>query len=447
VANSTPVDFVIPPDTAVGIAAAPPTVAPGNFNLNFQSYVELNDGTVGAVLSYFGGSPGSRTARVYWATAASPAALFAPASVSLGPVLIEQSSFSHALMQASVNRGPDGALYASLFTMRSNTLIAGLFPLPPDKGTYIYRSADEGASWTFHGTVQNSGTGIGGGSFGGYGDLGEIYYSDSGRWILPFGIIQNYFGATRGVANIAYSDDLGVTWTWTASHGAFYISGSSRQIAYNTVDGNLYYCSRRSQNPNYEWRVSSDDGASWVVFQSANFFSGDPFLNHEMTGIASPTGFTWFAGQNGTRASAHAVLIPVPTSADPVLLETWEGFNAGPSAMGMQPVGGGLWAFMDATEIIQFEENDPGDPCLVTAEVQCCCDAPPGEEIPDCECPCIEILLTNLSAGTVDWTVTNPLTAEVCMGSIAAGGPTIEVHLCGPFANGEYVIDVNCAAA
>lgn len=368
-ADSTPVSFSLPPASAAGIAAAPQTL-PSDFDLVYQSYVALNDGSVGVVLSYVGGVGGARTGKIVWGTCPTPAALFTPGSVTIGPTLMEQTAFNHVGFEASINRGPDGDLYLVVWVLREATLVPGPLPLPAYPGTYVYRSSDEGATWTAHGTVQAYTTSYAGGSFGGFGDTGEIYYSDTGRWIVPFGRIYNYFGASRGSTGIAVSDDFGATWTITLATSNAYSTASSRQIAYNTVDGFLYFCIRRSQNPNFRWLYSNDDGTTWTDFASANFFSGDPMLNHEMTGIASPGGFTWFAGQNGVRASAHEITTSLPATTDPVLLETWENFDAGAHGMGIQPVGGGLWAFIDETEIIAFDE--PSAPIPVVGNyVEC----------------------------------------------------------------------------
>lgn len=378
-ADSTPHAFSLPPDPTVGINAAPPSIAPGNFNLSYQSYVAMNDGTVGAALTYVGGGSGSRTGRIVWATAPTPAALFAPASVVIGPTLMEQSVQQHVGFEATVNRGPDGALYLVVWVMRATTLIPALLPFPPNEGTYVYRSVDEGASWTLHGNVQVYGGGFGGGAFGGFGDTGEIYYSDSGRWIVPYGIIYSFFGATRGRTGIAISDDFGATWTTTLNTSANYTSGSSRQIAYNTVDGYLYFALHRSQNPNYQWLVSTDDGSSWSVFESINYFSGQPMENENPTGIASPTGFTWFTGNRNVRGRAYdittALSVAVDPNSEPVLVRNWEGFNASNRGVGMQPVGGGWWAFMDTTEILGIPAAAPTIPGA-SLEVTCCDDEP-----------------------------------------------------------------------
>lgn len=85
--------------------------------------------------------------------------------------------------------------------------------------------------------------------------------------------------------------------------------------------------------------------------------------------------------------------------------------------------------------------------CLVDVEVQCCCDVPPGEEIPDCECPCVEVVLSNPNGFNVYFEVTHPITMDVCNDIITAGGPDVEVHLCGPFPDGNYLISVYCEDA
>ena len=367
--DSTPYSFVLPANTAAGIAAAPATDGLGR-NLSYQSYVAMNDGSVGAVLAYSDPSTIS-SPRLYWATSPTPAGLFVASSVTLGSVLWDHSGLKHANFRASVNRGPDGNLYIVAWTIRQVNMVAGLMSVPPDEGTYVYTSADEGASWSYVGAVQEYTNSVSGGAFGGYGDTGEIHYTDSGRWVVGFSRIRNYFGASRGGAGIRYSDDLGVTWSSGQDMSNNYTQGSSRQIVYNSTDGYLYFFLQRSQNPNYQWWYSTDDGATWTQYWNANFFSGDPMLNKTVTGVTSPSGMNLFASTRGNSAFAYASSVSLPDSSDLTPLETWNSFLAEDQGFGIQPVGGGLWAMMDPTEILVPAVESGMDMPIVTSYVDC----------------------------------------------------------------------------
>jgi len=372
VADSTPRSLTYLPDSAVPFEPIVPQVS----SVSYMSFVPLNDGTVGATWAEIGGSSGNRTGFVYWGTSPDPTTLSTvPGSVGAGAVLlISQTVQQHAGFRSTVQRGPDGDLYLILWVARHSTLVAGLLPLPPNEGTYVYRSADEGASWVLHGNVQVYGGGVGGGSFGGYGSLGEIYFSDSGRWILPYPRISNFFGATRGSVMIAYSDDLGVTWTSTTNHRP--IEGSTRQIIYNTADGLLYFCSNRGlNNPDFQWRASADDGLTWPVFEDALALSGEPFVNQNWTGVTTATGMQWFSGM-ATRARVYNVDTALSVSAtpqtDPVMIRNWEAFNADLNVT-IEPIGGGLWIVADSNELLQVMEASEEE-CSAIVTVTCCED-------------------------------------------------------------------------
>lgn len=449
-ADSTPYEFTTLPSAAASQIVAPPATRGTTpvTDLVYQSYVGMNDGSVGGVFCYRGGSP--TEAAVVWGTATNPSALFSPGSVALGSVLISATALQHNAFNASVTRGPDGYLYIVLRVGRIGAVVPGLLSAPPNEGTYLYRSTDEGASWSYVSAIQEYTGGTSGGGFGGFGDTGEIYFSDSGRWIVPYGRMSDYFGASAGRAAIAISDDNGATWANVYQSGNFNTSYSSRQIIYNPVDGYLYYFVRRSQNPNFQWFYSDDDGSTWNSFEQADFFSGDPFENHAITGVAASAGMNWFVCS--TQAELYSVGVSLPNSSDPVSVDAWPLWNPDETGWAIQPIGDGLWVLMDNNGILDepFEATSGCDPGAITVESQTAIGTTCNATVTVCATSAgvdgeVEVVNPETGGSTI---LALPADAEVCTTvALTCGTPwTIEVYGC-PSSERTLIstIEVDCA--
>ena len=330
--------------------------------------------------------------------------------------------------RATVFRSPiDNAIYLSVTTFN-----AGAGGLGGDH-TRIYTTVDDGVTWTFHGTVQ----GAVGGSDAGIEEpcvTGEPYFDlGSGRWIMSAPRYRVAFGGRITQAGVWYSDDQGVTWTQGAASAASpfgsNIEGCSRNIMlHEGPAGDVLWWNANGGFTGYGYRLftSMDTGTTWQTISVApggasNF--GRAFGWRDSTD-------TMYALVQGTQIRSWPA--GLPSGGDPPWPEdeativrsfaNLTGFGNPRNGI-IQLLGSDTMVLMYAGQVIGW----------------------PYESDDDCDCPYITVTI-NLTGGVSshEWQVIHPLTLEVFSGQIDPGDPPVLVRLCGPFPNGDYLVDITC---
>lgn len=345
---------------------------------NGQSYVKLNDGTIGCVWAETARDPSGgnyRTGGVYWGTCPDYETLFeADGGVTYSKQLVQGDAFRYGQgYQVNVQRdNTDGYLYLSIFYLRvldgtggsGGSHISygvGGFPNTPNKGTYMFRSTDEGATWSLWGTVQESTLSFPSGDLGGYGCLGEYFDLGSGVWVLPVPWqASGGGGTTRGRNGVMRSTDYGQTWTDTFSGIHATVVGATRRITYNPLDGNLYYGDHRGTNsPHLVWYSDgATGGATWTPFVSINLSSATPeFDNTQWNGVSVNGGMRWVSYNGNTFENWNLIGLQDPFDpSDPILDDSVSSTSGTRARVGLQELDDGWWVIMNTNRVLGIYE-------------------------------------------------------------------------------------------
>lgn len=189
-----------------------------------------------------------------------------PASVTL-LCTADFSNRRRDRVYGTLSEGPDGNLWLvlvkSCYTMVVNTPAMDVDPTATT-GTYIYKSTDEGATFTYvdelhagHSSASN------GTQFGdAFGSSEIIEHPDTGTWILGVRIIPT--STVMGLATqLMYSNDEGATW----SLGLLYPTS----VGASPGTQNFFYANNRVWGHNNKYVAFADeelygtvDGETWV---------------------------------------------------------------------------------------------------------------------------------------------------------------------------------------
>lgn len=337
---------------------------------------------------------------------------------------------------ACVFRAPDNVIYLAISAGSDPT---GTLAPVGDPFTLIFTTPDDGVTWNSHGTVEVFADPGGCTNFRIFMDaaLGEPFFvsggPNDGRWVLPALRYDSFtIGPNCGLrrkAAVWTSDDNGVTWAFSqeGSYAPFGTSldGSSRNIMRHNGDV-FWNVHSFSTGGGYSMVSSPSDGqppGSWVIeSRDTNGFSNFDWAFGWHDGVD-----TMYAAFNGNSIVSFAT--GLPTGGDPpyaynehVVERTFTNMVPTDNGAILQLLGSTM-VLINRGQVLGWL-MDVDEPC---------------------ECPTLTVTLFHDGGfESVTFEVTNPLTAEVFVVVMDPGDPPVEVVLCGPFADGQYLVPVEC---